>query len=75
MAHLIYKWINPLLFPCKSLGLYPTYEPWVVRHQVQSGHFTVCSGNFSPFVDDKNDDWLVVEPPTPLKNDGARQLG
>jgi hypothetical protein len=22
-----------------------------------------------------NHDWLVVEPPTPLKNDGVRQLG
>ena len=23
-----YKWIKPTKIPCKSLGLYPTYEPW-----------------------------------------------
>ena len=24
----LFQWINPLLIPCKSLGLQLTYEPW-----------------------------------------------
>ena len=29
-----HKWIKPTEIPCQSLGLYPTFEPWVLRHQV-----------------------------------------
>jgi hypothetical protein len=34
LVHPNYKWIKPTEIPCQSLGLYPTFEPWVVRHQV-----------------------------------------
>ena len=28
LVHPSYKWINPLLIPCQSLGLQPTYNSW-----------------------------------------------
>ena len=45
LVHPNYKWINPTKIPCKSLGLYPTYEPWVVRHQAEFHGFQRISSH------------------------------